>query len=290
MGTPMALNLLRAGHPLVVWNRTPAKAEPLAAAGAAIAEDPERVLRSCHTTILMLADDHAIDAVLGRAGGRFAESLAGRTIVHMGTTLPAYSRKLEADILAAGGRYLEAPVSGSRAPAERGELIGMLAGAADVVADNRILLAPMCRHTICCGAVPNALLMKLAVNTFLIGQVTALAESASFAVGQGLEVDQLLEIVDAGPMASEVSRGKSAKLRAGAFNSQASVANVAEVCRLITAAGSTAGLATPLLSVCGELFREAVALGFADADMIGVVNPILRRSGTVSDWEEALSG
>jgi 3-hydroxyisobutyrate dehydrogenase len=68
----------------------------------------------------------------------FTQRVAGRTVVHMGTTAPRYSEDLEADIRAAGGRYVEAPVSGSRAPAEAGELVAMLAGEQDAVAGTRL--------------------------------------------------------------------------------------------------------------------------------------------------------
>lgn len=91
----------------------------------------------CATVFLMLSDGEAIDAVLDRCGAAFAPRVAGRTVVHMGTTSPAYSRELEADIRSVGRRYVEAPVSGSRKPAEAGQLVAMLAGEADALANVR---------------------------------------------------------------------------------------------------------------------------------------------------------
>ena len=120
MGEPMALNLARAGTALVVWNRTAAKNEVLRAAGARVATSPAEVFRQARVVILMLADDAAIDSVLGRGTPDFGANVAQHTIVHMGTTSPEYSRGLEADVRAAGGSYVEAPVSGSRKPAEAG--------------------------------------------------------------------------------------------------------------------------------------------------------------------------
>ena len=127
MGEPMALNLAKAGTPLLVWNRTPAKVRSLEAAGAAIAADAGEVFARADVIILMLVDGAAIDAVLGRGTRAFGARVKDRTIVHMGTTSPAYSRGLEADVWAAGGGYVEAPVSGSRKPAEAGQLVAMLA-------------------------------------------------------------------------------------------------------------------------------------------------------------------
>lgn len=89
MGQPMALNLARAGTPLTVWNRTPARSEPLRAAGAVVADDVAGVFRRASTVLLMLADEAAVDVVLERGTPRFAGLVAGRTVVHMGTTSPA---------------------------------------------------------------------------------------------------------------------------------------------------------------------------------------------------------
>jgi len=168
MGEAMALTLVKAGTRLLVWNRTRARAEILAAAGADVAREAADVFVSSATVFLMLVDGGAIDTVLDRGGAAFAVRVTGRTVVHMGTTSPAYSRELGADIRSVGGHYVEAPVSGSRKPAEAGQLVAMLAGDADAIANARPLLAPMCRETVICGPVPNALLMKLSVNLFLI--------------------------------------------------------------------------------------------------------------------------
>src|SRR5437899_11440013 len=181
MGQAMAGTLVNAGTRLLVWNRTRAKAEILAAAGAAVARKPADVFAHSATVFLMLVDGGAIDTVLDRGGAAFAARVTGRTVVHMGTTSPAYSRELEADIRSAGGRYDEAPVSGSRKPAEAGQLVAMLAGDADAIAHARPLLAPMCRETVICGPVPHALLMKLPVNLFVLALLTGLAEALHFA-------------------------------------------------------------------------------------------------------------
>lgn len=276
MGQPMALNLARAGTPLVVWNRTPSRAEPLADAGAVVASGPDEVFATAGTVLMMLADDRATDAVLGRGTQAFAAHVAGRVIVHMGTTAPGYSTALGEDVAAAGGRYVEAPVSGSRVPAVKGELVGLLAG--DAVDEVRPLLAPMCHETFACGAVPNALLTKLAVNLYLITMVTGLAEAAHFADRHGLDPRLFEAVLAAGPMASSVSRGKTAKLVAGDFDVQASVANVLENNRLVAQAARAAGIASPLLDVCHALYGEAAALGHGRSDMVAVLHAIAART------------
>jgi 3-hydroxyisobutyrate dehydrogenase len=278
MGQPMALNLVRAGTPLVVWNRTPQRCAPLRAAGAEVAAGPAEVFERADTVILMLADENAVDAVLGPGTPDFAGLVAGRTVVHMGTTAPEYSRGLHDAVRGAGGRYVEAPVSGSRIPAEQGELVAMLAGDDDAVAAVRPLLAPMCREAFRCGPVPDALVMKLAVNLFLITQVTGLTEAFHFAGRHGLDQGLLRDVLDAGPMASAVSRMKAPKLLTRDFTVQAAAADVLKNNRLIADAARHAGLASPLLDVCHTLFTETVEQGHGHEDMVAVLHALETRT------------
>jgi 3-hydroxyisobutyrate dehydrogenase len=278
MGTPMAVNLARGGVPLVVWNRTPEKTERLRVLGAEVAPTPAAVFRSASVVILMLASAEAIDAVLRRGTPQFAAMLSGRTLVHMGTTTPAFSRDLATDVAAVGGRYVEAPVSGSRGPAEAGELVVMLAGDDDATRAVQPLLAPLGRQVVRCGPVPNALLMKLAVNIFLISTVTGLAEAHHFAERQGLDLRLFREVVDGGQMASTISRVKTAKLASGDLTPQAAVADVLTNNRLIAEAAAEAGIAVPLIEVCSALFGEAVALHQGGSDMIAVLSALEART------------
>lgn len=278
MGQPMALRLARAGTPLVVWNRTPGRTAPLRAAGAEVARHPDEVFARAEAVFLMLADERAVDTVLGRGTPAFAARVGGRIVVHMGTTSPAHSRDLEADVRAAGGRYVEAPVSGSRVPAENGRLVALLAGEPATVQTVRPLLAPLCHETFVCGPAPRALLMKLSVNLFLITLVTGLTEAFHFAGRQGLDPRLFLEVLDAGPMASPVSRMKAPKLLAGDFSVQAAALDVLKNNRLIAEAARARGLASPLLDVCHALFEETVGLGHGGEDMVAVLRAIEART------------
>lgn len=278
MGLPMALNLAHAGASLVVWNRSSERCEPLAAAGATVVGSAADVLAQCETTFLMLADEAATDDVLGRGTPHFAARVGGRRIVAMSTVAPTYSMHLASDIVAAGGRYVEAPVSGSRKPAETGELVGMLAGAPDDLSAVRTILAPVCRQCFDCGAAPGALRMKLAVNTFLITMVTGLAEAAHFAERLGLDVERLAAILDAGPMASSVSRIKATKLAHRDFTRQAGISDVLKNSRLIVEAAREAGVASPQMDACFALFSETEALGLGNEDMVAVIRAIEART------------
>ncbi|MFC7622819.1 NAD(P)-dependent oxidoreductase [Microlunatus sp. GCM10028923] len=280
MGRPMALNLLRAGHPLVVWNRSPEPATQLAAEGATVASDVAEVFSRCRMIILMLADEPAVDTVLRRGTTAFAALVRDRIVVQMGTFSPGFSSALAAEVTAAGGQYVEAPVSGSRGPATEGTLVAMLAGEPSAVAGVAPVIDAMCAQRFDCGPIPGALSMKLAVNIFLITMVTGLAESFQFALRNQLDPGLLRDILDAGPMASAVSRGKAALLVAGDFPAQAAIADVLKNCDLVHDAAVASGAADPLLRDCRVLFREAVALGLPDQDMAAVIKAIAARSET----------
>ena len=278
MGQPMALNLARAGTSLIVWNRSSERCDALRNAGATVAASAADVFARTRTVLLMLYDAAAIDAVLGRGTPEFRTLVDGHVIVQMGTPSPAYSKSLDADIRAAGGAYVEAPVSGSLKPAEAGQLVGMLAGEPDRIAQVRPLMVPMCREVFACGAVPGALLMKIAINAFLIPMVTGLAEAFHFADRHGLDLRQLQAILDAGPMASNVSKVKGAKLAESDFTVQSAITDVLKNTRLTTAAAREKGLASPLLDVCEALYNEAVEQDHAGIDMAGVIKAIAART------------
>ncbi|WP_294945577.1 NAD(P)-dependent oxidoreductase [uncultured Microbacterium sp.] len=207
MGVPMATHLVRAGFDVVVWARSAAPAAKLAAVGARVAADIDGVFAEAETVILMLRDEATVDAVLGRGTDAFAHLVAHRTIVQMGTFTTAFSQELAREVQRAAGRYVEAPVSGSRGPAIEGTLVGMLAGEADAVAHVEPVVAAMCGQVFRCGAIPAALSMKLAVNTFLITMVTGLAETFHFAERAGVDANILRDVLDAGPIGRIAGQG-----------------------------------------------------------------------------------
>lgn len=282
MGLPMALNMARAGTRLIVWNRSSAKADLLAEAGATIAKSPEDVFAKARIVFLMLANGQVIDLVLERGTPRFAGMVASHTVVHMGTTQADYSEGLARDVEASGGRYVEAPVSGSRRPAEAGQLVGMLAGPDEAIDEVLPLLAPVCASTVRCGQVPSATRMKLAVNLFLITQVAGLAEAFHFADRNGLDLATFRSVLDSGPMASAVSKIKLEKLVNGDWEAQASVSDVYYNNQLVADAARRAQVSSPLLDACHDLFGEAERLGHGDEDMAAVVRAIEARTEAAS--------
>lgn len=281
MGQPMALNLARAGVPLTVWNRTESRCAPLVDLGAHLARTPAEVFAAASTIILMMRDTESLDAVLGRGSAQFAENVAGRVIVNMGTFEPDYSLELEADIMAADGAYVEAPVSGSRGPAEAGELVVMLAGRDPAVMDRvREIIAPISADAVTCGPVPAALNMKLTVNGYMISMITALAESVHFANRRDVDLDALARVLEAGPMNNALARVKLRKIIDADLEPQAAITDVLKNSKLIADAARESGIVSPLIDDCVVLYGETAQLGFGNLDMVAVLKAFEARTAT----------
>jgi len=277
MGQPMARRLLDAGHSLVVWNRSVDKVEPLRAAGATVAASVADVFAQCDVVMAMLFDDAAIDQALARHTEAFGRMVKGRVLINMGTLAPEFSRALARDVEAAGGQFVEAPVSGSRVPAENGQLVVMLGGDREVCDRVRPLLTPLGREIVYCGPAGSALLMKLSVNIFMLVMATGLAEAVNFADRQGLDREQLQTVLEASPMASNFSRIKMAKLVAEDFSAQAAAFDAWTATGLIDDAAKASGAAVPLLGTCRGLFKALIDAGDRDRDMIAVIRAFAER-------------
>jgi len=279
MGAPIAGRLLAAGTPLVVWNRSAAKCAPLAAAGAEVAASAAELLARCDTVLCMLTDVPALDEVLGRGTPAFAARVRGRTLASLSTVPAEASAALGRDIAAAGGSYVEAPVSGSRRPAELGQLIAMLAGEEEAAARVARLLAPACRETVWCGPVPNGLLMKHATNLVLIPTMLGLTEGADFVRRAGLSAEAFARTLLAGQMASDLFRAKIPKLVQGDWAPHSSVANVLLSAEAASAAVRAAGSSDALIEACRARLRQAADRGLGGQDVL-VLSTLERKPST----------
>ncbi|XWW94157.1 hypothetical protein V2A60_002099 [Cordyceps javanica] len=267
MGTPMALNLARKFQ-VVVWNRTATKYEPFKSTSAAIADSPVAVLRQSDVVFTMLFNEAAYRAVLD---GQFMAALRGKTIINTSSVSVAFSRDFDRQVRQAGGRYLEMPVSGSRVPAEQGQLVGMLAGDRDEARRVGPLLEAVTKAAVYCGGeVGMGLRTKFATNLFLITMTAGLAESMNLARAQGLDVDAFGQVLDAGPMASAYSKLKVAKMIAEDWSPQAAIADCYNLTELVQDAAGEVGAQTPLMTVCNSLYKDAVSRGFGGDDMIAI--------------------
>lgn len=278
MGEPMARNLHKAGHSVTVYNRTASRCDGLRALGIAVAETAGQVIKASDAIILMVPSHIEVDEALQRtANGAIAAPVKGKTIVLMSTIAPAYSAELGANLAAVGARYVEAPVSGSKQPAETGQLV-ILAAAVDPghIDDVQPLFDAVGKKTVRCGPIPTAMRMKLANQLLLIAYFEAITEATHFAAGIGLDVGLFLEMAQAGPLANDVLRMKAPKMLADDFAQQAPIRHVAKDIGLVCDEAAQRGLWVPVAEVNRTLFSEAMQRGQAQDDAVGIVK-ILRK-------------
>ncbi len=192
MGAGMAANLLKAGFPLTVYNRTRSKAEPLAAHGARIADTPAAAVKGARVILSMLSDDNASREAWTGPSGALAAAEPNAILVECSTASPAWISELADLAKARGLELLDAPVTGSRIQAEGGQLTFLVGGSETTLAAIRAPLEAMSKQIIHLGPVTSGAKMKL-LNNFLCGvQVASLAEGLAWLERSGLDRDKAL--------------------------------------------------------------------------------------------------
>jgi len=273
MGDPIARNLKKAGMHVTVHSRTPARCEPLKQLGIEVAGSPAEVMAASNAVILMLPSNVETDQVLGRdADGRVTLPVEGKTVILMATVAPAYSQALGDALAREGARYVEAPVSGSKTPAQTAQLV-VLAAAADAAHIDAVqpVFDAIGKKTVRCGEVPSAMRMKLATNLLLIASFEAITEAVHFAGGMGLDVRQFLDMALAGPLASDVMRTKAPKLLADDFEPQAAIRHVHKDISLVCEEAARRGLWLPISQANRALFGVAMAQGQSEDDAVAII-------------------
>lgn len=274
MGTAMSRNCLKAGHEVMVWNRSPQPPQALAAAGATVAATPAEAAAYGDVVIVMLTGPEACQAVLFGPHGAAQSLRPGKIVVNMSTISPAYAREAAAKVRATGADYVDAPVSGSKKPAEDGTLVILAGGAeASIAAVEPVLLA-MGKKVARCGEVGLGSTMKITVNVLLGVMAEGLAETVRLGEALGLTRDALLDVVMAGPMANDLFRLKDPMFRADAYPPQFPAKHMAKDLRFAKDAAAAAGAVTPTLAVLTALFDKLVAAGLGEADFAAVIKAL----------------
>jgi 3-hydroxyisobutyrate dehydrogenase len=194
MGSAIAARLMEVGHRVTVWNRTAAKAKPLADAGATVVSSPCAVASASETIITILTDGAAIDAVYNGPSGLLSGDVKGRLFIEMSTVPPSVELALAAKVRGKGAVFVECPVGGSTAPARQGKLLGLMGAEAADAARAKPILEQLCRKVEHCGPVGAGSSMKLAINLPLMVAWQAYGEAFAIAREVGWEPKRLLEL------------------------------------------------------------------------------------------------
>ncbi len=203
MGAPMGRNVLRAGYPLVVWNRTRAKAESLVPDGAELAATPREIAERADVLITIVSDPPALQEVLWERG--VLDGLrSGSTLVDSSTVSPALARRIAKACAERGVHFLDAPVTGGTWGAEKGELTFMVGGEAAGLERVRPVLETMGRRFVLLGPNGAGQTVKLAMNLLLGLQVDALVEALALVTAAGVPAERLIEVLQSSMGRSQV--------------------------------------------------------------------------------------
>lgn len=265
MGSPMARNLLRAGHHVTVFNRTPAHAEPLRQEGAALAESPADAARDADFLITMLADDSAVDDV---ARGVLRALPQGAIHIGMSTISVACSKRLAAGHAGRGQVYVAAPVFGRPVAAAAAKLWIVAAGPPESLARCQPVFDALGRGTSLVGTEPwMANVVKLAGNFLIAAALESMGEAFALVRKSGVDAEQFLEIVNTalfnsplyagygGAVANEQFEPAGFKLRLGFKD-----------LRLAQEAAEAAAVPMPIAGLLRDRFLAAMARGEGDLD------------------------
>jgi 3-hydroxyisobutyrate dehydrogenase-like beta-hydroxyacid dehydrogenase len=276
MGTAIAGRLLDAGCDVRVWNRSPARADPLLARGACWTDDP---LGECHLVVVSLYDGAAVRAVMAPW---LARSAPGRVVVDTSTVDPATTESLAGTARARGLAWLDAPISGSSVQTARGEATVLIGGPAEDVAALGALWEILGGHWHHVGPTGSASRMKLVTNLVLGLNRAALAEGLVLADVLGIDAQAALDVLRDSPAASRQMETKGPKMVAGDFSVQARLGQHLKDVDLILEAAADAGVTLTLATAHRALLEAAVAAGLGDLDnsaIIGAYRPPGPRHG-----------
>jgi 3-hydroxyisobutyrate dehydrogenase-like beta-hydroxyacid dehydrogenase len=269
MGSRMARRLLDAGHQVVAWNRTSARAEELA--GAVVAASPADAARRADVVLTMVADPAALQAVTEGADGIAAGVDETTTVIEMSTVGPAAISRLAAAL--PDGRLLDAPVLGSLAEAEAGTLTIFVGGPAELVEAWTPLLSTL-GSPLHVGPLGAGAAAKLVANTTLFGTLGVLGEALALADGLGLSRDVAFEVLAGTPVAAQAERRRPS-VETGEYPQRFSLSLARKDAELIAEAAAMAGVGLRLAAAALSWIGEAEDAGLGEEDYSAVLAHIL---------------
>jgi 3-hydroxyisobutyrate dehydrogenase len=274
MGSGMAARLIDAGFPVVVWNRSPARAEALERKGATLAASPSEAAAGADTIVAMVADDAASREVwLGRDGA-LAAARPGTTAVECSTVSPRWILELERETAGRGCALLDAPVLGSRSHAHEGQLTFLAGGDPAALDRVRRVLEPMSRAIVHLGPSASGARMKL-VNNFMAGvQAAALAEALAMVEACGLDRDAAFSVLANGAPGSPLVKTVGPRMLARDYDVNFALALMRKDLTYAFDEAATHGIPLSIAAAGRALYDKAIEAGLGDVDFAAVVEPL----------------
>ncbi|MBA0769814.1 hypothetical protein Gotri_018511 [Gossypium trilobum] len=274
MGKAMSMNLLKNGFKVTVWNRTLSKCDEVVAHGASVGETPAEVVKKCNITIAILSDPAAALSVVFDKDGVLDQICSGKGYIDMSTVDPETSCKISEAIALKGGHFLEAPVSGSKQPAETGQLVILAAGDKALYEEAVPAFDVLGKKSFFLGPVGNGAKMKLVVNMIMGSVMNAFSEGLTLAERSGLNPHSLLDVLDLGGIANPMFRGKGPEMLKDNYSPAFPLKHQQKDMRLALALGDQNAVSMPVAAAANEAFKKARSMGLGDLDFSAVYETV----------------
>lgn len=279
MGMPMARNLVTAGFPVTVYNRTAARTSELAEAGAETAASIAELAAASDIVVSMISDDPALEAVAAEV----LAVAAPRTIyADMSTVSPAASARVAEGAAERGIAYVRAPVSGSTGFAAAAQLIILVSGPADACAACNAMFAAMSRKIVPMGEGEEARAIKLVVNLMIGTTAAMVGEALAFGERAGLDWETMIDVIADSPVASPLVGYKTQMLKDRDFTPAFSASQMAKDFDLILDTARQRDVPMPVTACVRQLWSAMMAGGKGDLDMFACVTLLEEMAGVGS--------
>ncbi len=269
MGAPMARSMHAAGLEVRAWNRSPERARPLAADGIAVAGTAAEAVHGAEIVVTMLADGEAVTAAL-EDGGAIGAMADGALLVQASTVGIASTEAIAALCDDHGIPLVDAPVLGTKAPAEQGELVVLASGPQDARARCEPLFDAIGSRTVWLGEAGAGTCMKLVLNSWLLALTAALGESIAFAEGLDLDPASFLDVIHGGPLGAPYADLKGKAMIDRSYEPSFALSLAAKDAGLVLEAAARHDVELAVGAAVEQRFRAAERAGYGEEDMAAV--------------------
>ncbi len=268
MGAAMARNLLAAGIKVRAWNRSREKAEPLEKGGAEVVDDPRDAARGADFVLTMLADADAVEEAVG--GDVLAALAEGGVWLQMSTVGEGGNERLLRLAADSGVAYVDAPVLGTKQPAEQGQLIVLASGPEEVRERSEVIFSAVGSKTVWLGEAGEGSRLKLVINNWIVGLLGVLAETVAFAQAIGVDPANFLETIEGGPLGLPYAQLKGSMMVEEDFPTSFSANLARKDAALVLNAAEAHDLRMQIAESVMARFDEAIQAGYGEEDMAAV--------------------
>ncbi len=270
MGCAMAAHVAKAGYDLTVYNRTPKDVPQLTSLGVRTAPGARALAESSDALIAMVTGPEAIEDLLWGSHG-VAEVLKGKVFINMSTISARMTQKVAGKLANMGVAFIDAPVSGSKKPAEDATLLILASGDHDLVTRYTALLMTMGKKVVYCGEAGRGTMMKLMNNLLLASLMEGFSEALNFGKQAGLSVDSMLQVILSGPLSCPLFEMKSKMMLEGNFPPNFPLKHMAKDLKFVVDAAYEEGIPVPASNVLLHLYGSGAAREWGDLDVAAIL-------------------